>query len=418
MNILHTVEFYYPSTGGMQEVVKQLSERLVKLGHKVTVATSMLPERKHLYKNGTLINGVAVKEFAISGNEVRGFQGNIKEYQDFLIRSKFDIVVNFAAQQWATDLALPVLDQIHTKKIFVPTGFSGLYDKHYKNYFLKMPRWMEKYDMNVFISNNYRDINFAREHGITKTILIPNGAGEDEFTDKSAVHLKKNLNISPRSTLILCIGSHTGAKGHHEAMKIFERAKIENAVLLIIGNVFGRGCYEKCLQTAAGMNEKKSLKTAGKRILIRELSRKETVAAYKESDLFLFPSNIECSPIVLFEAMAAGIPFLTTDVGNAKEIIEWTGGGIVLPTIPLRAVSQLGFKFPPFVHKFFNKNGTVTADIKPSAEILEDLVKNEKLKDRLGKNGHKAWQKHFTWEKITEKYEKLYLGLLKNNIKA
>ena len=42
MKILHTVELYHPSQGGMQEVVKQISERLVKLGHEVTVATTKL----------------------------------------------------------------------------------------------------------------------------------------------------------------------------------------------------------------------------------------------------------------------------------------------------------------------------------------------------------------------------------------
>ena len=46
MKILHTVEFYHPSVGGMQEVVKQLSERLVRLGHNVTVATSQLKEAR------------------------------------------------------------------------------------------------------------------------------------------------------------------------------------------------------------------------------------------------------------------------------------------------------------------------------------------------------------------------------------
>jgi glycosyltransferase involved in cell wall biosynthesis len=56
--------------------------------------------------------------------------------------------------------------------------------------------------------------------------------------------------------------------------------------------------------------------------MITSLSRIETLAAYHQADLFLFPSNIECSPLVLFESIASKTPFLTTDVGNAKEIIE------------------------------------------------------------------------------------------------
>ena len=55
MRILHTVEFYPPSIGGMQEVVRQLSERLVLLGHDVTVATTRIPERTASSQNGVKI---------------------------------------------------------------------------------------------------------------------------------------------------------------------------------------------------------------------------------------------------------------------------------------------------------------------------------------------------------------------------
>ena len=40
MKILHTVEYYAPSVGGAQEVVRQISERMVQRGHQVTVATT------------------------------------------------------------------------------------------------------------------------------------------------------------------------------------------------------------------------------------------------------------------------------------------------------------------------------------------------------------------------------------------
>ena len=73
MKILHTVEFYQPSIGGMQEVVRQLSERLAGLGHDVTVATTKLSSRKDLR-----INGIRIEEFEISANIVRGINGEIE----------------------------------------------------------------------------------------------------------------------------------------------------------------------------------------------------------------------------------------------------------------------------------------------------------------------------------------------------
>src|ERR1700722_5065146 len=169
MKILHTVESYYPSVGGMQEVVKQLSERMVKLGHSVTVAT-----KKNNDRTEKVINGVEIKEFDIDGSLVRGITGDISGYKEFLLNSNFDIVTNFAAQQWGTDIALPILDKIKGKKVNVPTGFSALGWKDYEAYYENMKTWMKNYDANVFLSHNYRDINFAIANGISKNFFIPN----------------------------------------------------------------------------------------------------------------------------------------------------------------------------------------------------------------------------------------------------
>ena len=58
----------------------------------------------------------------------------------------------------------------------------------------------------------------------------------------------------------------------------------------------------------------------------------ETIAAYK-AGYVLFSSNIECSPLVLFECMASKPLFLTTDVGNSAEIVKWSHAGLLLPTV-------------------------------------------------------------------------------------
>lgn len=242
MKILHTVEFYNPSVGGMQEVVRQLSERLVRLGHEVTVATTKLPDRR-----SAMINGVRIAEFAVSGNMAGGIKGDADSYRQFLLNSDFDIVTNFAAQQWATDLILPLLGKIKAKKVFVPTGFSGLYSPRFAGYFEQMPNWLDAYDANVFLSEDYRDINFARKHAIRNLYLIPNGAAYDEFGPQSDLNVRGRLGIPDNHFLILHVGSHTGAKGHTEAIRIFSRANIENVTLAIVGNVLGfGGCQRRC----------------------------------------------------------------------------------------------------------------------------------------------------------------------------
>lgn len=387
MKILHCVEFYYPSTGGAQEVVKQLSERLVKLGNDVTVATTDIPER-----NQSIINGVKIKEFKISGNYAHGFHGDTLQYQNFLITSEFDIIMFYAAQQWTTDLALPVLEKIKPKKVIVPCGFSGLYLPEYNDYFSKMKNWLKKFDACVYLSNEYRDIEFARQQNIDNGIIIPNGAAEDEFSSSSDNNIKKRLSIPKNDFLIIHVGSHTGLKGHKEAIKIFKKANISHCTFLIIGDKCDSGCWKSCRFSQFIFQIDPRMRINGKKLKVIQLSRKDTIAAYHNADLFLFPSNIECSPIVLFECMASKTPFLTTDVGNSKEIIKWSNGGILLPTI-------------------HQKNGYCFAKIDESAIILEKISLHEEYRIKMSNNGYKKWREQFRWEDITKRYYDLYLKL-------
>lgn len=416
MRILHTVESYLPLRHGMQEVVSQISERLARKGHKVTVATSYHPERKE-----SSINGVVVECFSVSGNMVNGYGGDDAErrrYQEFLCGDNFDVVVNFAAQQWATDLALPILDNINAKKVFVPTGFSGLHLEKYSNYFLRMPAWMRQYDMNVFLSDTYRDARFADEHHIENRTLIPNGASEEEFCVEYPFSIRERLGISKEIFLIILVGSHTGMKGHKEAVEIFDRAGIKNASLLVVSNhiklplhrslslksrlfLLARSlhhslrneCPDFCTTAEPRYNNKKTWRANGKSLFIREFSREETVRAYQEADLFLFPSRVECSPIVLFEAAASRTPFLSTDVGNAAEIAQWTGGGSILPTT-------------------IDAKGYAHAEIEGTTKMLEDLWSGKDRKKERAEEAYDAWRERFTWEKIADRYESLYTQLV------
>ncbi len=128
-----------------------------------------------------------------------------------------------------------------------------------------------------------------------------------------------------------------------------------------------------------------------KQVLLVDLPRPELIQAYKNSDLFVFASNIEYSPLVLFESAAAGTPFLSVNVGNAEEIAEWTGCGIILR----EPVEKSGFtRVNP--HK-------LAIEMRKAMDSPEDLVE-------LGRKGHDRWQENFTWAKIVLRYEKILAG--------
>ncbi|MDB5183179.1 MAG: glycosyl transferase group 1 [Candidatus Saccharibacteria bacterium] len=390
MKILHTVEFYYPSIGGAQEVVRHLSERMVRLGHDVTVVTTAIPNRTN-----RIHNGVKIVDFEISGNTVNGIKGEKKKYHDFLRKEKFDVVMNYAAQQWTADAFFEVIDDIKAKKIFVPCGYSALYDPAYINYFKKLPAILKKYDATVYLSSNYRDINFARDNKLRNITIIPNGANEEEFTDPLSPerirYLRTKYGIG--GLTIMTIGLY-GEKGHMDVLRVFRKLPVSKATFISAGSIRPQdGHYTDFEAAAERLNL--SRKMIGKRVVMVDGGNREDVRdLLKMSDIYVFLSNIECSPLVLFEAAAAGVPFIATPAGNSAEIAKWTGSGIIVKSHPA-------------------ENSRVRADLKDTLWQLTKLAHSPKKRKILGEKGHDAWKMKYTWDRLTEEYLTLYEDVLK-----
>ena len=276
----------------------------------------------------------------------------------------------------------------------MPTGFSALHNQAFEVYFSFLADAMKQYDMNIFLSEEYQDIQFARNASVEKLCVIPNGASAEEFLKTyDGDDIRKLLGIPDNYLIILHVGSHTGIKGHHQAIDIFLQAKIQNAVLIIVGNaVEPLQCQQRCKDMAEQILAMPECQANGKLLITPNLTREQTVMAYQAADLFLFPSNIECSPIVLFECMASKTPFLTTDVGNAKEIIKWSEAGAVLPT----TIDPWGYSY---------------AQVNESAEMLTELCQNAERRHQMADAGFSAWEKRFTWENIARLYEQVYLDI-------
>jgi glycosyltransferase involved in cell wall biosynthesis len=425
MRILFCCQFYSPSVGGVQEVIRQLAEQLVARGHKVTVATTA-----QLNRNFTVLNGVDVKGFNVAGNIANGMTGEIREFHEYILKGEFDVMLVYAAQQWTFDALWEILDKITFPKVFVPCGFSGLYESGYVTYFQRMPDVLRKFDHLIFNASKYRDIDFAKKHGIDKFSIIANGASEVIFNVARDSSFRSRYNIQAESFMFLTVGSFTGLKGHLELVKAFSRLQLiqdQHATLMLNGNevqplstdaaslfrkFFGlikvhglvysigqvikkwRGVSNLVGEISDEINDTQPNKT----VLITDLSREELTQAFMAADLFVFASNIEYSPLVLFETAAAGTPFLSVKAGNAEEIAEWTGAGVICPSV----IDSKGY--------------TRVDEVTLSKVMLELMQKPDKLKEQ-GETGKRNWLERLTWSRLTVQYEQIFNQLVDNKCK-
>ena len=369
MRILITVEYYaVAGGGGIAEQAMQIAERLKSFGHDVIVATGFARNRPGE------IHGVTIIGFAVSGNAISGIRGQRTRYEEFLIGGRFDAIIHFAANTWTTDIALEIAEKISSPQILSTPGLSKLgdpvYDAYYKGLYLK---GLTKFKKIVYTSANYRDKLFGDDHGLAgKAVIIPNGASEEEFSASDSYYFKDSYNITtPR--LAICVANHFVAKGHSFVIKAFKLMRRSDTTLAIIGEArVGKGLksaghfildYVRC-KFASMINPKIKL--------ISGAPREAVISAYKEADVFLFGSELECSPLVMYESFASQTPFVTRPVGNVTDYADV----IKIAENPLAMASAGNY-----------------------------LLDDEQAAQKMADSAYKLWKKHYTWDAVAKKYE-------------
>lgn len=113
----------------------------------------------------------------------------------------------------------------------------------------------------------------------------------------------------------------------------------------------------------------------------------EKYSVFKKSDIFAFPTYYapEGHPWVILEAMASGLPIITTDQGCIKEsVLDGVNGFIVNKQTP-----------------------------KEIAEKINLLIVRPELREKMGEEGRKRFLKYYTEDIFLENMEKILKQLLK-----
>ncbi|MBE9216596.1 glycosyltransferase family 4 protein [Plectonema cf. radiosum LEGE 06105] len=61
---------------------------------------------------------------------------------------------------------------------------------------------------------------------------------------------------------------------------------------------------------------------------------------YEQANIFVFPTQADCLPNAITEAMAAGLPIITTDVGALSEQVKHQVNGLIVPPSDVNALQN------------------------------------------------------------------------------
>ncbi|WP_297573721.1 glycosyltransferase family 4 protein [uncultured Deefgea sp.] len=131
---------------------------------------------------------------------------------------------------------------------------------------------------------------------------------------------------------VLCVGRLTPAKGQIVLLNAIAALRREGMSLRLI--LCGAGPSEDLLrQQIEQLNLSLDVELTG------PLSKEAVRQLYAEADLFVLPSFDEGIPVVLMEAMASGLPCISTRVAGIPELIEHNVNGYLVPPGDVHALS-------------------------------------------------------------------------------
>jgi glycosyltransferase involved in cell wall biosynthesis len=156
-----------------------------------------------------------------------------------------------------------------------------------------------------------------------KLVTIPNGIDTAAF-DRPAnrSRLLESLALPANACVIGTVGRLSREKAHDVLLQAFKdvRAVCPEAFLVIVGEGDLR---EPLVRQAADLGVDGSVRFLGARTDVPEL--------LQVMDVFALSSLWEGLPLVLLEAMAAGVPVVSTRVGGIPEVIRHERDGLLVP---------------------------------------------------------------------------------------
>ena len=385
MKILMLTWEYPPRiVGGIARVVHDLSKKLIRDGHEVTVVT---------YKEGNVpyfeddkgVKVYRVDNYMINPNNFidwilqLNFNLVAKANEIMQKEGKFDVIhahdwlVAYAAKTLKNSYDIPIVSTIHATEA---GRNSGIHDETQR--YINDTEWMLTYESTeVIVNSNFMKCELQRLFGLPfeKINVIPNGLNLNMYSGIEKDYDFRRRYAADNEKIIMCAGRLVYEKGFQHLIDAMPKilANYNDAKLIIAGK---GGMLDELKQKVSYLGIDNKVYFTGK------LDSKDLFKMYKCADIAVFPSTYEPFGLVAIEAMYGGIPTVVSDVGGLDEIVTHGVDGM----------------------KSYAGNANSSADsvltLLFDHQLCDNIVKNAKVKVKNTYNWNKiAQETYFAYQK-------------------
>jgi len=332
LNILMLSDVYFPRINGVSTSIKTFTHSLRKAGHRVILAVPEYGEAKLVFHDKAEdIYRVPARRLILD-KEDRLLKGKyFAELLQLLQHEEIDILhihTPFRAHYWglrlARELGCPCVATYHT-----------FFEEYLHHYVPLVPRsWLRAMARRFTVSQS-RQVDklivpstamheLLQDYGVANSMtVIPTGLDLTQIAVADGGCFRDAYAIDPQRPVMGHVGRIAHEKNITFLLQVLKTVKqqIPNILLLIAGE----GPAKKDLIREAnkeGLSENV--------LFVGYLSREQDLwDCYRAADVFVFSSRTETQGLVLLEAMATGVPVVSTAVLGTKDILLPQRGALV-----------------------------------------------------------------------------------------
>ena len=212
-----------------------------------------------------------------------------------------------------------------------------------------------------------------------KVRWIRTGIDEERFRPGLSRDWRRQVGVGDDELLFGFVGVLRAEKNLRFLLRAFAAARIPKAKLALVGDGAERSLLE---QVAREEGIAEHVCFSGR---VSDPAR--CLAAF---DVFVLSSCTEQTSNALLEAMACGLPAISTDVGDSSEMLGDTGPPVIVPT----------------------------GDLPAYTNAMRVLAYNPELRERLGVANRRRCLENYRLERMVREYEALYEAALQSPARA
>jgi len=328
MKVLHPALHYPPIIGGMEQWIKNISERQPE-DTEVFIITGGV---KGVAKKERIKNCFILRDSFIKLNSLHSSPFYIIGAIPFIFFNSFYIAVKhkvdiFHCHGFIGSIIGYFLSRV-TRVPFISTE-QGLVDANKGLLFstTNFLRGIVYRKASICIASSEAVANDFRKLGVKNIEIIPNGVDLEAFANK------RDYSIQKDAFTILSVGRLEKVKGHKYLIEAFKdiKARIPKAQLLVVGDGSERENLEAQVEE---LDLSESVKFTG------AVKHEDLPDIFAKANIFVMPSLFEGFGITAIEAMASGLPLVASKAGSLIEVVEDGRNGMLIGAEDSEAITQ------------------------------------------------------------------------------